>query len=97
MAKKQEKAVLVTTEYRGVFFGYLAGVADYNRETRRITLHRVRNVIYWSGKRGFLGLASHGPESGSRIGAEAPRVELHAVTSVTDCTEDAVKTFKEWL
>ncbi len=87
--------VLVTTQHKGVFFGRLA---DYEteRENRTLTLSGCRNVIYWSGSRGFLGLASHGPESGSRIGAVAPTVLLHDVTSVTVCTPAAVEVFDQW-
>jgi len=85
--------VLVTTEHRGVFVGCLSKPSDYERDARRIVLQDVKNVIRWEGRRGFLGLASHGPESGSRIGAQAKRVDLHGVTSVTDCTPEAWRTF----
>ena len=91
--KKSGKAVLVTTEWRGVFFGWLVTAADYNRKDRRIVLHRARNIIYWAGTHGFLGLAASGPEATSKVGSEAPRVELHGVTSVTDCTAAAVQAF----
>lgn len=90
------KHVLVTTEFRGVFFGRLESEKDYDKDKRRIVVKDVRNVIYWSGSRGFLGLASHGPESGSRIGALAPSAELHGVTSVVDATNEAAKAFKDW-
>lgn len=93
MAKSAGRAVLVTTEWRGVFFGWLVAAKDYERKERRIVIERARNVIYWSGSRGFLGLASHGPESGCRIGTRADRIDLHGVTSVTDCTAAAVKAF----
>lgn len=90
------KHVLVTTEHRGVFFGRMEKEGDYDRNARRIVLKGCRNVIYWSGSRGFLGLASHGPEKGSKVGSEAPSVELHSVTSVADATPEAAKAFKDW-
>lgn len=86
--------VLVTTEYRGVFFGELADGADF--EARTLTLQSCRNAIYWSGTRGFLGLASHGPEPDSKIGTTAPEVLLHGVTSVSVCTAAAAKVWREW-
>lgn len=89
MKKSEGRAVLVTTEYRGVFFGWLKVAIDYQRKERHIILHRARNVIYWAGSKGFLGLAARGPENGSKLGSEAPRIELHGVTSVTDCTTEA--------
>jgi hypothetical protein len=85
------RPVLVTTEYRGVFFGY---TEDTSGDT--ITLHNARNCIYWpSSTGGFLGLAADGPLAGSRIGAKANRIELRRVTAVADVTADAVKRWEE--
>ena len=92
--KKQIKAVLVTTAHRGVFYGRLAAGQDENDRT--LVLEDCRNVIYWQGPAGFLGLAAEGPAEGSRIGAAAPRVRLHDITSLTDCTEAAAARFESW-
>lgn len=88
------KAVLVTTVHRGVFFGRLAEGSKESDKT--LVLTGCRNAIYWSGSRGFLGLASHGPEGGSKIGAMAPRVMLHDVTSVSEVSDAAAKVWEEW-
>lgn len=54
---KAGRPVLVTTEYRGVFFGY---AADTSGDT--IALTGARNIPYWDAStKGFLGLASAGP------------------------------------
>ncbi len=82
-----ERAVIITTKDRGVFFGYITG------ETcrRRIKLRQGRNCIRWPVEcRGFIGLASLGPLKGSRVGPAAD-IELFGITSVIDCTPDAVK------
>jgi hypothetical protein len=94
MKLTKKKAVVVTTEFRGVFFGYLDKGADEN--AKDLVLLDARCAIYWSGARGFMGLASHGPESGSKIGSKAPRVLLHGITSVSDCTPDAEKAWTTW-
>ena len=86
--------VLITTEHRGVFFGELS--EDQDRAAKTLTLKNCRNIIMWSGKKGFLGLAAHGPEEGSRIGAAAPSVLLHGVTSVSECTSDATRVLTSW-
>lgn len=87
-----EKAVLVTTEFRGVFFGY---VKDDKDLPEKITLTNVRNCIYWSSDvNGFLGLASKGPSSSCRIGAEVPEVTLWKITSVTPVSNDAQKKWR---
>lgn len=86
---KQQKAVLVTTEFRGVFFGY---IKDEKKLPAQITLTGVRNCIFWhSSIGGFLGLASKGPNSDCRIGQKVNEVTLYKVTSVTPVDDAAVK------
>lgn len=83
MARKTEKqpvrAVIVTTEHRGVFFGY---ADDTDGET--IKLERARLCVHWSSDlRGFMGLAAKGPSSSCRVGPPAT-ITLRAITSVTE-------------
>lgn len=85
----KNKAVLVTTEFRGVFFGY---VKDEKKLPAEITLIGVRNCIYWSADcGGFLGLAAGGPTSGCKIGTKVDELRLFKVTSVTPVTDEAAK------
>lgn len=84
MAKTKDRPVLVTTEFRGVFFGYAAST-----DGDSIDLRAARNCIYWSAKvGGFLGLAKSGPDSGSRIGAPAD-VNLRKITAVAEVSKEA--------
>lgn len=87
MKKKQiERAVLVTTAHRGVFFGY---ATDTSGET--IKLRAGRNCLYWSMDcHGFLGLAANGPTENCRIGPAAD-IELRNITSVSEVTPEAVE------
>lgn len=86
------KAVLVTTEFRGVFFGFIKNDKKLPAE---ITLINAKNCIYWSSEtKGFLGLASTGPKSGCRIGAEIKEITLYKITSVTPVEEKAVEVWK---
>lgn len=86
---RNERAVLVTTSHRGVFFGY---ATETDGET--IKLRAARNCIYWPvGNKGFLGLASIGPVNGARVGPAAD-IELRDITCVAECTADAVKTWE---
>ena len=81
--------VLITTLHRGVFFAYVSSKKGKNLQVRKC-----RNVVYWtSDSRGFLGLASRGPLAGSKVGP-ASDGELRDVTSVFDCTPDAVAAFE---
>lgn len=80
-----ERAVVVTTEHRGVFFGY---ATDTNGRT--ITLRRGRLAVYWgSAMHGFLGLATYGPDKDCRI-SPAADITLRNITSVVEATPDAV-------
>lgn len=79
------RPVLVTTSYRGVFFGYLA---ERNGDT--VVLTQARNCIYWSAEcKGFLGLAAHGPTADCRVGPAAKHLELFGVTSISDVPAEA--------
>lgn len=89
MAKQTERAVLVTTAHRGVFFGY---ATDTDGQT--IKLRDARNCLYWSRSvKGFLGLASSGPDKECRIGPAAS-MELRDITCVVECTDAAVKAWE---
>lgn len=90
---EKKKAVVVTTEARGVFFGY---VVDESAAPSRITLSGCRNCVYWAQSvRGFLGLASSGPKEGCRVGPAAAETTLFALTSITACTDEAVEAWEK--
>lgn len=87
--KNGERAVLVTTTHRGVFFGY---ATDTRGET--IKLRAARNCIYWpAGNRGFMGLASDGPKEGSKVGPAAD-IELRDITCVAECSPESIKAWE---
>ena len=89
-SNRPERAVLVTTAHRGVFFGY---ATDTDGDV--INLRAARNAIYWPvGNKGFLGLAADGPISGSRIGPPAD-IQLRAITCVAEVTAEATKKWEQ--
>lgn len=90
MAKK--KPVLVTTQHRGVFFGYYAK----SLKNGTVTLTEARNCLYWSADmHGFLGLAVHGPSASCRVGPAVSSLTLTDVTSVSDVTAAAEKRWSD--
>jgi hypothetical protein len=83
--KTTERAVIITTEHRGVFFGYAT-------DTRGdiIDLKRARLCLSWSSDmKGFMGLAEKGPSAQCRIGPQVPSIELRKITSVVGVTDEA--------
>ena len=87
--KPKERAVLVTTAHRGVFFGYTT-----KTDGATIALRSARNCIYWpAANKGFLGLANMGPVSGARVGPPAD-IELRDITCVAECTPESVKAWE---
>jgi hypothetical protein len=91
MKKTQTKTnlipVLVTTEHKGVFFGY--GEAGIPAD-RVVRIERARMCIYWSADvGGVLGLAASGPSSNCKIGPAVPAITLQAVTSVVEASPEA--------
>lgn len=85
----QQVPVLVTTQYRGVFFGFLE-----SREGDSVVLSRARCAIRWATTGGFLELAKDGPNENSKIGSEAERITLFGVTSIAEVSAKAVE---KWL
>lgn len=80
-----ERAVMVTTAHRGVFFGYAT-----KTDGATIKLRAARNCIYWpTNNKGFLGLAAMGPVNGARVGPAAD-IELRDITCVAECSMAAV-------
>lgn len=87
------KFVVVTTDKdrRGVFSGFLE-----KKDGDTVVLSDARMAVYWSEEtRGVLGLASIGPQQGSKITPSVPSIELNGITSVIDCTKKAQKLWED--
>jgi len=81
----KERAVLVTTAHKGVFFGYAT-----HTDGSTIKLRAGRLCVYWTTDlRGFMGLASMGPGAGCRVGPPAD-IELRDITSVSEVSDQAI-------
>lgn len=88
--KAEARPVLVTTEFRGVFFGYATDTSGDN-----IHLTKARNCVYWSSDvKGFLGLAKTGPSNNCRIGPPADSLDLRKIAAVAEVTPEAVKAWE---
>ena len=88
--KPTERAVLVTTAHRGVFFGHAV-----KTDGDTIKLRAGRNCVYWpSENKGFLGLANMGPVNGARVGPAAD-IELRDITCVAECSEAAIAAWEK--
>lgn len=89
--KKEGRAVLVTTEHRGVFFGY---IEDDGKFPETITLTKMRNCIQWRGLKGFLELTTTGPTNACRVGPPALRGTLAKCTGLWDVEPKAVEAWE---
>lgn len=84
---RKARWVVVTTEKRGVFFG----LTTAKMGAEPLILDTPRMCVYWDqATKGVLGLAATGPTSGCRVTAAPQRIELRGVTSIMDCTPEAV-------
>ena len=85
-----ERAVVVTTQHRGVFFGY-----TFNTDGAIIKLRAGRNCLYWSSDvKGFMGLAATGPSKSCKVGP-AVDIDLRDITSVIACTPEATQAWEQ--
>ena len=79
---------MVTTEFRGVFFGYM----DEMPKDGSITIKQAQNCVYWSSDvHGFMGLASTGPTKSCKIGPAVPSITLNKITAVIEVTPEAAE------
>lgn len=91
--KMEKKSVVVTTEFRGVFFGE---VKNDKKLPSEITLINARNCIYWSSDvGGFLGLAAKGPSSSCKIGAIVPELTVYKITSISPVSQEVAEKWKK--
>ena len=87
------RAVIVTTEYRGVFFGYVPD--DIRVDTNStLSLNKAKMAICWGTDKGLMQLCSEGPNSNSKISSEADILALHKVTAVFAVTKGAEEKWK---
>ena len=84
-----ERAVVVCTSARGVFFGY---TKDTSGET--IKLRGGRNAYQWGTTEGIGQLGSTGPGPNARIGAPCD-VEVRGITAVFACSDAAVAAWEK--
>jgi len=86
--KIAERAVIVTTSHRGVFFGYAT-----DTEGDSIKLRAARMCVYWSADmHGVFGLASSGPSESCKIG---PPVDF-TVRDITGVMEVTIGAVAKW-
>ena len=83
---KFERAVVVTTKSKGVFFGY---TNDPNGT--EITLHEMRMAVQFkAAHRGVVGLAGVGPTPDCKISFAALTGWVNEITAIMDCKPEAV-------
>jgi hypothetical protein len=88
---KKGQAVVVTTEHRGVFFGYFEKIA-----ADTAVLSKARNCIYWpTSVKGFIGLATSGPPNGSRVGPAVDEITLFKVTAILKATKGSITAWEK--
>jgi len=85
MSKTTERAVIVCTVHKGVFFGY---AKDTDGDI--IHLRDARMAIYWGTTKGVMELADTGPTSSSKISAKAD-IEIRGITAVFEVSAFALK------
>ncbi len=84
-----KRMVVITTDKdrRGVFFGELL-----TEKNDIVELANARMAVYWPAEqKGVLGLAATGPVKGCRITPAIPKIKLNGVTSIMDCTDEAIQ------
>ena len=92
--KAARTALLVTTEHRGVFFGY--GEKPNGSIPDALELKDARMCVSWSADvRGVHGLAAVGPSKNCRVGIKVPSLTLNKITSIAECSDEATQQWEK--
>jgi len=95
VAKKEKLAVMVTTEAKGVFFGYIDAKDESNSD--KLVVEECQMAVYFSSSiGGVLGLTYTGPDKNCRISNPAPQFLLHKITGVARVTKEAEKNWRKF-
>lgn len=85
--------VMVTTEFKGVFFGY---IKPEDTHADKLTLTNARNCIYWAESvKGVFGLAANGPNGSCKIGPKVEELLLSGITSVSKVSPAAAEKWED--
>ncbi len=87
------KNVLITTLYKGVFFGKIADDADITAK-KLTNIKDCRMAIRWGTTKGVMELADTGPTDKSRISSKCDVPVLHGVTAVFQVTNKAAEVWE---
>lgn len=87
--------VLITTEYKGVFFAKVPRNIDLTASTLR-NLKDCRMAINWRTGKGVMDLAESGPNEKCLISSKADIPVLHKVTAVFNVSDAAAKAWENW-
>lgn len=89
----EKKAVVVTTEHKGVFFGY---VESDEKAPAEIALNQARMCVYWSSDvKGILGLAATGPTKQCRVTHAVPKFTAYKITGILECSPEAIEAWEK--
>lgn len=86
----KKRPVVVFDTHRGIYFGYM--VEEFNAG-RSVVLEGFRHCFEFrtEAAKGSYSLVTHGPGRGSKIGPPCPRVTVHDVAKVCECTAVAAE------
>jgi len=79
--------VLITTNNRGVYYGYLVE----NKAPDMVRLDKARVVVQWDTPKGFLHMAVEGPEGVAEVSPAVGSMEVYGVATIADCTKEAAE------
>ena len=83
--------VLVTTDNRGVYFGYYQTDAQ---APAKIELTNARVIVEWNaGDQGFLAMAVSGPAGIAVVSVAVSTLTICGVASIAECTPEAAAAF----
>lgn len=95
MSENNRTHIMVCTEHKGVFAGFVDEVPDLSKGST-VVLYDARMCIRWANGKGVLSLADIGPDKDTcKISSTAPVVHLNGITAVCVTSEKAAQAWQE--
>lgn len=80
--------VLITTNNRGIYYGYLTE----NNAPDMVRLEKARVCVQWdAGNEGFLVMAVRGPQGVAEVSLAVGSLEVYGVATIAHCSPEAAE------
>jgi hypothetical protein len=88
---KTSRPVVVFTQWKGVFFGYVEGSREETYGKDILSLKNCKMLINFRNGKGVFQVTSEGPVGNCLVSSVCPEIEIRGITGVSEVSPEAEK------